>query len=78
MEFHMNLEKALTASKKTQQDLAGYLGVTQATISRWINGKCEPDLKTFLEICTYLDETPNSLLGYDEFLHAKHKLNLNL
>lgn len=64
--FPENLKKALADSSKTQQDLAVNLNTTQQTVSRWINGVNEPDFQTLLEICVYLDETPNSLLGYDE------------
>ena len=64
--FPENLKKALADSSKTQQDLAVNLHTTQQTVSRWINGVNEPDFQTLLEICIYLDETPNSLLGYDE------------
>ena len=64
--FPENLKKALADGNKTQQDLADKLKTTQATVSRWLNGINEPDFQTLLEICVYLDETPNSLLGYDE------------
>lgn len=64
--FPENLKKALADSSKTQQDLAVNLNTTQQTVSRWTNGVNEPDFQTLLEICVYLDETPNSLLGYDE------------
>ena len=50
----------------TQQNLADLIGTTQATINRWLKGINEPDLTTLLEICLYLDETPNELLGYDD------------
>ena len=64
--FPDNLKKALVDSNKTQQDLAVQLHTTQQTVSRWINGVNEPDFQTLLEICVYLDETPNSLLGFDK------------
>ena len=64
--FPDNLKRALADSNKTQQDLAVQLHMTQQTVSRWINGVNEPDFQTLLEIFVYLDETPNSLLGYDE------------
>ena len=66
LKFPENLRNALAANKMTQQNLADLLGTTQATVHRWLKGVNEPDLTTVLEICLYLDETPNSLLGYDE------------
>ena len=49
-----------------QSELALKLQTTQQTVSRWLKGINEPDLDTLLKICLYLNETPNSLLGYDE------------
>ena len=71
LQFSKNLRDALKNSKKTQQDLADYLGTTQATVSRWINGENEPDLATLIEICLYVDETPNDLLGFDDIADKK-------
>lgn len=66
VKFSENLKKVLIVNHLSQQDLADKLKTTQATVSRWLNGINEPDFQTLLEICIYLDETPNSLLGYDE------------
>lgn len=66
LNFHENLREALAVHEITQQSLAKHIGTTQQTVSRWIKGINEPDLTTLLEICLYLDETPNSLLGYDD------------
>ena len=66
LKFPENLREALAVREITQQDLANHIGTTQQTVSRWLKGINEPDLTTILEICIYLDETPNSLLGYDD------------
>lgn len=66
LKFPENLQNALAVHEMTQQELANLLGTTQATVSRWLKGINEPDLTTLLEICLYLDETPNALLGYDD------------
>ena len=66
LKFSKNLRDALKFNKKTQQQLADYLGTSQATISRWLSGENEPDFDALIEICIYLDETPNDLLGFDE------------
>ena len=66
MKFADNLKLSLNVHKKTQKQLADYLGTTQQTVSRWINGINEPDLNTLLKICVFLNETPNSLLGFKE------------
>ena len=64
--FSENLKQALFLNKMSQQDLAQKLNTTQQTVSRWVKGINEPDYQKLLEICLCLNETPNSLLGYDE------------
>ena len=66
LKFPENLREALSVHEMTQQDLAKHIGTTQQTVSRWLKGVNEPDLTTLLEICLYLGETPNSLLGFDD------------
>ena len=66
LKFPENLRNALVEHEMTQQKLADLIGTTQATVNRWIKGVNEPDLTVLLEICLYLNETPNSLLGYDD------------
>ncbi len=64
--FQNNLSHALKASKLSQTQLAEKLGTTQQTVSRWLNGINEPDLSMLVEICKILNETPNSLLSFNE------------
>lgn len=66
LKFAENLRNILNAHKMTQKELAERLNTTQQTISRWLKAVNEPDLETLLQLCLYLDETPNSILGYDE------------
>ncbi|MDE5943474.1 MAG: helix-turn-helix domain-containing protein [Clostridia bacterium] len=66
LQFSHNLKTALAESKKTQKELADYLGTTQQTVSRWLMGINEPNLETLLKICTFLNETPNTLLGFGD------------
>ncbi len=66
LKFPENLRTALLEHGMTQKDLAERVSTTQQTVSRWLKGINEPDLTTLLEICLYLDETPNAILGYDD------------
>ncbi len=66
LKFPENLREALADHEMTQKELADHLGTTQQTVSRWLKGINEPDLSLLLEICLYLGETPNALLGYDD------------
>lgn len=64
--FPENLRMALAAHDMTQKQLADHLGTTQQTVSRWLSGINEPDFSLLLEICLFLGETPNAILGYDD------------
>ena len=63
--FAVNLRIALKSNNLTQKELADKLGTTQQTVSRWLLGINEPDFNTLIEICIYLNETPDSMLGFD-------------
>lgn len=67
LNFSNNLRDALLEHNLTQQDLANHLGTSQATINRWIKGINEPSFSLLIEICLYLDETPNTILGFENW-----------
>lgn len=60
------LAQAMKNKGYTQAQLAELLHVKQTTVSRWISGEREPNYKTLLLLCAYLNESPNELLDYDE------------
>ena len=66
LRFSHNLKTALSNNRKTQKELADYLGTTQQTVSRWLTGINEPDFTTLLKICIFLNETPNTILGFND------------
>ncbi|MGN0352467.1 MAG: helix-turn-helix domain-containing protein [Roseburia sp.] len=49
----------------TQDELAAFLGVTKASVSKWENGQSMPDIMLLPEIATYFDVTVDALLGYE-------------
>lgn len=49
----------------TQDELASFLGVTKASVSKWENGQSMPDIMLLPEIATYFDVTVDELLGYE-------------
>jgi transcriptional regulator with XRE-family HTH domain len=77
--FGQNLALTMIEKEWTQTKLAKALGTSQQSVSRWIKNQAEPNFETLLEICYYLDETPNYLLGYDEIdwdnYEIQHTLN---
>ena len=64
--FRERFAEAMRAKGLTQAMLGRLMNVNQTTISRWLNGKREPDYNLLMLLCAILDETPNFLLGYDE------------
>lgn len=49
----------------TQDDLALFLGVTKASVSKWETGQSYPDIELLPKIATYFDVTVDSLIGYE-------------
>lgn len=70
--FGFKLTEAMQSRGINQTMLAKLLNTTQQTVSRWCNGICEPDYDTLILLCGLLDETPNSLLNYEEKAAKKY------
>lgn len=49
----------------TQDELATFLGVTKASVSKWENGQSMPDILLLPELATYFDVSVDELLGYE-------------
>jgi len=66
-------------NKKTQEDLAKYLGVAPQTVYKYEKGINEPDLSTTQKIADYFGITVDELLGRidDEFLKVQQRLKDN-
>lgn len=57
----INLRKQ---KKVTQDDLAGFLGVTKASVSKWENQLSYPDVLLIPQIASYFDISIDDLMGY--------------
>ena len=60
--FGRNLRNKLEAKRKTQIDLAKYLGVTATAVSRWVNGEAMPRADMLDKICQYFMCTADELM----------------
>lgn len=49
----------------TQEEMASFLGVTKASVSKWENGQSMPDILMLPQLATYFDVTVDDLLGYE-------------
>lgn len=50
--------------KITQQELADFVGVTKASVSKWENGQSYPDITLLPLLAAYFDQTIDELLNY--------------
>lgn len=57
----------LKHSGMTQTELASRLGVSQQTVSSYINGNKMPSLDTFANLCAVIDADANDILCVDEY-----------
>ena len=66
---------ALSKKGISQKELAERINVSEAVISRYINGQREPKANIIANIATALNTTSDYLLGieFDEFSQAKVK-----
>lgn len=49
----------------TQDEMATFLGVTKAAVSKWENGQSMPDIVMLPQLATYFDVTVDELIGYE-------------
>ena len=81
----INLASVVSVKRKekkiTQDELANYLGVSKAAISKWETAQSYPDITMLPHIATYFDITIDELIGYEpqmestEIKKLYHKLS---
>lgn len=66
MEYHLNRIKVVLAEKnKSNKWLSDQLGVTQATVSKWVTNTCQPPIETFMRIAKVLNVNLDDLVRYE-------------
>lgn len=67
MELHLSEQIAgLRRERKiTQEELAGFLGVTKAAVSKWETGQTMPDILLLPQLANYFGITIDELIGYE-------------
>lgn len=62
--FSANLRHYMEDRRMNQRKLAEAAGLTEASVSRYLNAERIPSLDTLLDLCDALNVTPNDLTGY--------------
>lgn len=64
LNFSENLVKLRHGRKITQEQLADFVGVTKASVSKWETGQSIPDVGLLPQLATFFDVSIDELLGY--------------
>lgn len=71
----LNLSQNLTRLRKekkiTQEELAEFVGVTKASVSKWETGETTPDIQILPVLAAFFDVSVDELLGYEAQLTKK-------
>lgn len=62
--FSGNLAALRKKKKVTQEEVANFLGVTKASVSKWETGQSLPDVLLLPRLASYFDVSIDGLLGY--------------
>ena len=66
-----NISRARKDARLTQDELAQFLGVTKASVSKWETGQSYPDLELLPRIAAYFGLTIDELIGYEAQMPKK-------
>lgn len=66
-----NIVKFRREMKLTQEELADFMGVTKASVSKWEKGINTPDIQLLPRLAAYFAVTVDELIGYEAYLTAE-------
>lgn len=62
-EIHERLREAIKTSNMTQKEIAAKVGISQSTVSKYLNANKYPAIDTFANLCEVLDVSADDILG---------------
>ena len=62
-EIHKRLSEAIKTSNMTQKQIAEKVGISQSTVSKYLNANKYPAIDTFANLCEVLDVSADDILG---------------
>ena len=74
-QYGLLLRELRNSKKKTQQQIADYLGITRGAYSHFENGRNEPDIETLINLANYYEISLDKLLGRKDIKNQGHKLS---
>ena len=66
-----NIVRLRHEKKLTQEELADFMGVTKASVSKWEKGINTPDLLLLPQLAAFFDMTVDELIGYEAQLSSE-------
>ena len=64
LQFADNLTRLRREKKVTQEELADFIGVTKASVSKWETRQSLPDILSLPQLASFFNVTVDELLGY--------------
>ena len=64
LQFADNLTRLRREKKVTQEELADFIGVTKASVSKWETRQSLPDIFILPQLASFFNVTVDELLGY--------------
>jgi transcriptional regulator with XRE-family HTH domain len=78
----INIARAIVSKRKekgvTQNELANYIGVSKASVSKWETEQSYPDITFLPQLATYFNISIDELMGYEPQMTKKDIRNLYL
>ncbi len=71
-----NIARLRHERKITQEQLADFVGVTKASVSKWETGQSLPDLTILPQLAAFFDRTIDELMGYEPQLGREQQRKL--
>ena len=72
----INISRILVTKRRekaiTQDELAAYIGVTKASVSKWETGQSYPDITYLPQLATYFNISIDDLMGYAPQMTKEH------
>lgn len=72
-----NLKKYRIMRNLTQEDVAGYLGITPQSISKWERGECYPDITSLPALANIFETSIDLLIGMDTIRARETRYNIH-